>query len=324
MKNPAELERLHNILKYWPLGAVTSVEEILNGAVNQVYRVQASLGNFYLRLYKTSERARVEREHALLEYVAAHNLPAVQTLPSRYGSSLIEHDGKFGALYFESPGKQIPKSELTAGHAQAAGKMLAQLHKILKPLPDVGYRKYSLNWNGPEWVERLNRIESAILARTSLNEADQWVLQRLRAQRQWLQDPVCAHSYVPKFPAQVLHGDYHQGNLFFQKETVCGVIDWDQAVFMPRAFEVVRVASYMFDLQPELSRVFLKAYLDLNPLSAEELADGAKAWGCHYDHYVWAQEEIYLNNNERARVFIPEVPFVPFHVLWEKLGLGRA
>ena len=321
MKNAADQERLQSILEHWPLGVVSSVEEILSGAVNQVYRVQASLGHFYLRLYKTSERARVEREHALLEYVAAHNLPAVQTLPSRFGTSLIENGGKFGALYFESPGRQVPKSELTARHAQAAGKMLAQLHKALEPLPDVGYRKYSLSWVGPEWVDRLRRIEAAILARPSLKEADRWVQQRLQAQIEWMQNPACEHSYVPKFPAQVLHGDFHQGNLFFQKETVCGVIDWDQAVYMPRAFEVVRVASYMFDLQPEMTRIFLKAYLDLNPLSSEELADGAKAWGCHSDHYVWAQEEIYFNNNERARVFIPEVPFVPFHLLWAPLGL---
>lgn len=321
MKNSVDHERLQSILEYWPLGGISSVEEILNGAVNQVYRIQASLGNFYLRLYKTSERARVEREHTLLEYVAAHNLPAVQTLPSRYGSSLIEHEGKFGALYFESPGKQIAKSQLTTLHAQAAGRMLAQLHKVLEPLPDVGYRKYSLSWDKAEWVDRLQRIETAIQSRPSLIDADKWVLQRLQAQKEWMQNPVCEHLYVPKYPAQVLHGDFHQGNLFFQKETVCGVIDWDQAVFMPRAFEVVRVASYMFDLQPEMTRVFLKAYLDLNPLKSDELEDGARAWGCHSDHYVWAQEEIYFNNNERARVFIPEVPFVPFHALWSKLGL---
>lgn len=319
MVSSVENERLQSILELWPLGRVHSITEILDGAVNQVFRIEASLGNFYLRLYKTEDKSRILREHALIEYVAAHNLPAVQTLPSRYGTSLIEQSGKYGALYFEAPGQQIKKSDLTLTHARAAGLMLAQLHKVLKPLPDVGYRKYSLSWNGPEWVQRLDRLEAVILQRPSLNDADERVLSRLRAQREWLKDPACPQSYVPNFPAQVLHGDYHQGNLFFQRETVCGVIDWDQAVYMPRGFEVARVASYMFDLKSEPTKVFLEAYRSLHPISQEELEDGAKAWGCHCDHYVWAQEEIYLNGNERARVFIPETPFIPFAQAWKKI-----
>lgn len=312
---------IQEILEFWPLGAIRSVIEVLDGAVNQVFRIEATLGNFYLRLYKTLDRSRVEREHALLEYVAAHNLPAVQTLPSRYGTSLVEYRGKYGALYFESPGRQLKKTELTIEHAKAAGKMLAQLHKVLKPLPDTGYRKYSLNWEAGEWVERLNKIETALLQRSHLTDFDQWVLSRLRDQREWMRNPDCCHSYVPQFPAQVLHGDYHQGNLFFQNQTVCGVIDWDQAVFMPRGFEVARVASYMFDLKKDFTLAYLNSYQGIFPISREELEDGAQAWGAHCDHYVWAQEEIYLNHNERARVFIPEVPFEPFMKSWKRLGL---
>ncbi len=319
MSSQNEIERLQPVLDFWPLGGVRSVTEILNGAVNQVFRIEASLGNFYLRLYKTEDRGRVLREHALIEYVAAHNLPAVQTLPSRFGTSLIEYQGKYGALYFEAPGHQVKKTDLTEVHARASGTMLAQLHKILKPLPDAGYRKYSLNWDAREWIARLDKIEAVLLQRPHLSEADQWVLYRLKDQREWMRNPACLHSYVPKYSAQVLHGDYHQGNLFFQKETVCGVIDWDQAVYMPRGFEVARVASYMFDLKRDLTMAFLEAYMALNPLPQEELEDGAKAWGCHCDHYVWAQEEIYLHGNERARVFIPDTPYKPFSEVWAQL-----
>lgn len=312
---------LKSLLELWPLGSIDSVVEILDGAVNQVFRVQASLGNFYLRLYKTLDRSRVEREHALLEYVAAHNLPAVQILPSRYGTSLVDYQGKYGALYFEAPGRQLRKSELNQVHAKAAGKMLAQLHKILKPLPDTGYRKYSLSWEVGEWIERLERIERALLKRPQITEADQWVRSRLLAQKEWLRSPDCPHCYRPQFSSQVLHGDFHQGNLFFQNQTVSGVIDWDQAVFMPRGFEVARVASYMFDLRKDLTLAFLQSYQDIHPISQAELEDGARAWGVHCDHYVWAQEEIYLNQNERARIFIPNVPYEPFMKSWKYLGL---
>jgi hypothetical protein len=49
---------------------------------------------------------------------------------------------------------------------------------------------------------------------------------------------------------------------------------------------------------------------------ADELDDGARAWGCMSDHYVWALEEVYLQGNERARRFIP-LPFRPFARAWQ-------
>lgn len=310
---------LQSFLQQWPLGDIRSLREIVNGAVNRVYQVDCRMGTFYLRLYKTKERSVIEREHHLLEHLAAHNLPAVQTLPSRYGSSIVELDGQYGALYFQAPGHQLTTKDLTKVHAQAAGKMLAQIHKALKPLPDAGYRKYSLQWNLPGWLEKAHKIEEVILKKGLEQELDQRVWQRLRAQMNWLQDSKCEHSYVPQFPAQVIHGDYHQGNLFFQRSSVCGIIDWDQAAYMPRAFEVARVASYMFNLEPELTRYFLDSYKAINNLHDDELLDGARAWGCHFDHYIWAAEQIYLYGNLRAQVFVPTVAFEPFEQAWQRI-----
>jgi hypothetical protein len=59
-------------------------------------------------------------------------------------------------------------------------------------------------------------------------------------------------------------------------------------------------------------------------ISEEELDEGARAWGCMSDHYVWALEEVYLHGNERARRIIP-LPFRPFSHVWQaaKRSSGR-
>lgn len=307
------------LLKLWPLGVVKSVNEALGGAVNQVFRVDSGLGVFYLRVYKTAEKNRVLREHKLLEFLASKNLPAVQTLPSIYGQSIVEKDGKFGALYFSAQGTQVSKKQLTLGQAQGAGEMLARLHFALKDLPDVGYRTYGLNWDQTEWISRLKKIIDLIEARETKTSLDTHIQQRLKDQMSWLNSKDAIHSYSPTSLDQVMHGDYHQENLFFTNNTVSTIIDWDQAVYMPRGFEIARVCGYMFDLEPEKTRAFLKAYQKINPISKEELEDGAQAWACHSDHYIWAAEEIYLHGNTRAQVFIPEVSFFPFYEKWQRV-----
>ncbi len=317
MSSVEEKEFARQLLKLWPLGAISSVNEALGGAVNQVFRVESGLGVFYLRIYKTSEKNRVLREHKLLEFLASKNLPAVQTLPSIYGQSIVEKDGKFGALYFAAQGVQVSKKHLTLGQAQGAGKMLARLHFALKDLPDLGYRTYGLHWDQKEWLGRLKKIIDLIETREKKTALDMHIQQRLKDQMQWLGSGLALHSYIPSSPDQVMHGDYHQENLFFTNNTVSTIIDWDQAVYMPRGFEIARVCGYMFDLESEKTLAFLNAYQEVHPISKEELEDGAQAWACHSDHYIWAAEEIYLHGNTRAQVFIPEVSFFPFYDKWK-------
>jgi hypothetical protein len=54
--------------------------------------------------------------------------------------------------------------------------MLARLHDALARLPDVGYTRWRLTWDGAAWCERLNVVERAILARAVLDPTDRWAM----------------------------------------------------------------------------------------------------------------------------------------------------
>lgn len=289
------------------------------GAVNRVHRVETVDGRFFLRVYKSSDAAVLAREHALIQHVRENQIPAARPLPTITGATYICKRGKWAALYTEAQGAQLTQEDLGLVQAAAAGQMLARIHRATQNFPNQGYRVYNLRWDKIAWVEKLNHIEKLISERTQKTESDEWALTRLRGQREWLLNPACSHFYVPQSPSQVLHGDYHNGNLFFGATEVQGVIDWDQSTYMPRAFEVVRAASYMFGLEKERTVAFINAYRELFPLSSAELEDGAQGWGRRADHYVWAVEEVYIHGNDRARVFIPHREFRPFQEMWAEI-----
>jgi len=148
------------------------------------------------------------------------------------------------------------------------------------------------------------------------DEIDRWARVRLLQQAAWLRETRCVHEYVPTSPAQVIHGDYHHANLFFRGTEVTGVIDWDTAAVMPRAFEIARACSFMFHVDPIMSREFIAGYRTVKNIDDEELAGGARAWGCFADHHVWPAEERYRNGNPTAGRFIPKRPFEPFLDAW--------
>ena len=310
---------IHDFLKEWNLQLPQRIHEIPDGAVNRVYRIETAEKNYFLRVYKSQDPATIRREHALIDCVVKENIPAARPLETSSGDRYVIKNEKMAALYTEAQGEQIKRTELRLQHAVAAGHMLARIHLATRDFPNQGYRVYNLSWDSEAWVEKLNNIEKLILARRHATESDQWALARLKDQRRWLQNSLCSHYYAPENPSQVLHGDFHDGNLFFGESAVTGVIDWDQSTYMPRAFEVVRAASYMFGLDHAPTLAFIKAYREIFPLTEHELEDGAQGWGRRSDHYVWAVEEVYIHGNERARVFIPHRPFVPFQELWAKI-----
>ena len=290
--------------------------DVVEGATNQVCRVECLDRVVFLRIYKRHDRAMALREHSLIRHVRGRGLAAPLPIPALSGDTVVEIAGRLAALYEAAPGVQLEPGAMTLAQARSSGHALAQLHRATAGLPDVGYTERTFAWDGPQWVERLNLVEQAIRARGNGNTADAWALRRLDAQRGWLRRPECPHSGFPRFPRQVVHGDYHDANLFFEADRVSAIIDWEQAAFLPRAYEVVRACFFMFRLEPRLTQAFLAAYRTSSELGDAELADGAASWGCYADHHVWPLEEVYLHGNERARRFIPHAPFLPFAEAW--------
>jgi homoserine kinase type II len=307
---------LSGVLARWPLVDALVISEIFGGATNRMFKVEGSHGVAFLRCYRRPDPALVAREHAVIQQARLGGIPAARPLETRDGCTLVERDGAVYALYEAAQGEQVEHGALTREHARAAGEMLARLHRALGSLPDVGYLRWSLDWNGAAWCARLDKVEHAILARSAQNETDRWALERVRAQRAWLGQPGCRHHYQPTAPSQLTHGDYQDANLFFDSGRVSAVIDWEQAAFMPRAYEVVRACSIMFQLEPERTRAFIQAYSAEHPLGDAELEDGALAWGTFSDHHVWSVEEVYLHGNDAARRYIRNVPFRPFEQAW--------
>jgi homoserine kinase type II len=320
---PAEAALIHSLLEAWPLELPVELQRVTGGATHRVYRVASGQGLAFLRVYRRADPALAAREHALIAHVRALGVPAVALIPARNGATVVEQQGAVCALYEPASGLQLTGAQLRAEHASGAGACLARVHRALLPLQDVGYLRWTLSWDQSAWVERLNVAERALLARGVRDETDGWALERLRGQRSWLAGAECVHSYQPRCPGQVVHGDYQDANLFFQGEAVSAVIDWEQAAFMPRGYEIARACWFMFRLEPERTGHFLAGYRAHEVPGAElglaELEDGACAWGCFADHHVWPLEEVYLNGNDAARRYIPHVPFRPFRDAWAQL-----
>ncbi|WP_288401879.1 phosphotransferase [uncultured Deinococcus sp.] len=306
--------------RFWDLGGVTALTALGGGSINGAWRVEAGTGHFHLRVYRSPDRARAERELAAVAVAVAAGVPTPAPRPARAGGVLARLEAGWAALFPALDGAPVPRAALTADHAGGLGHLLAEVHTRLPrqvPFEVPGLHQRPVG----EILTRLERIEAAILAWPEPGEVDAWALERTRQRLAHLRaSPPADHA--PTFPARFLHGDFHDGNVFFLNGTPHALIDWEHPRLAPRAWEIVRCLHLSLRLHPVLGQAFLDGYRARLPLSTPELADGAALYATLQERNVWTYESIYLEGNPGPRQFVRPPPHVPFVRDWAASGLG--
>lgn len=306
--------------RQWNVGAVSAVTPLGGGSINGAYRVEAQAGCFHLRVYREAQRLTIEREHAAIAAALAAGISTPRPLPIRSGDTTIGQLGCAWAALFEwAPGAVIAREALTALDAERLGGFLADLHARLPQTVAFEVPRVDSSRGGGT-RERLERIEQAILKLPHPDEADGWALERTR-QRLALLRSSPQPMFLSAFPFRFLHGDFHDGNVFFEDGQPVSVIDWELCRLAPRAWEVARVLDYSLRLHPALSRAFLAGYRHVLPLDAAELLDGVRLYAQLQEGNVWVFESVYLEHNPGPKVFIRPPPYLPFAQAWRESGL---
>ncbi|EHR5466319.1 phosphotransferase [Vibrio parahaemolyticus] len=297
------------------IGVDASIKRQSAGATNHVFRIQSS-ETYYLRKYSVRNVAQIKLEHELLRKLSQNLNTIIAPVLTRDHHSFCKIGDEFYALFPEAKGTLIEKSALSEFHAFQLGKALADLHVQLASVVGNDFPTIELSWDKSTWVDRLQKIVAAIETNSEF-DMNNSVLRRVKQQRDYLASSEATHSYTPLTSRQLIHGDFHHFNVFFDSNcTVSNVIDWDLVQNMPPGYELARACMYMFDLELHRSLALLKGYLSVKPLSRLEFNDGAKAWAVYADHHVWALEEVFLKNNTAAQKFIPQRDFIPFMEQW--------
>src|SRR5579883_119546 len=311
------------ICNAWNLPPILSTTAPSTGTIHQITILSTTEAKYVLRAYRYApkDRARIVTEHAVSSYVQVHGLPAIAPLPLPSGETILEHEGRFYAIYPFARGQQIPREQVTSHDIIAAmGHCLGALHQLLAAYPPEQVRSQSWSVDPSTTFSKMERIEAVIAEKASSEPFDQQILAMLAQRKAWLTTtpPVDLQPFT-SLPRQVLHGDYQETNLFFTDGKVSAIIDWDQAYIAPRTWELIRTLHYVLNLDALRCHTFLKAYREVFPLSFEELDTTAKAYGWIQAHNLWAYTSFYLDNNQRVRHLL-QSSFTPFAESWAAIA----
>jgi Ser/Thr protein kinase RdoA (MazF antagonist) len=189
----------------------------------RVTRLQAPASCFYMKESASTEC--VERDLDLLEYLATAALPVPRYIATAAGQRYAVYEGKAFWLSRELLGHHFAQFHGPAGLEQVGclAMCLGQLHRVLATAPKP--QRF------PVFRDSAEHLLTALMARASPFDVDR--LQGLRGKV----------ASVAALPAQLIHRDFHRGNVLFTGEVVSGYLDFDLVHQGPRLFDVCYCAS---------------------------------------------------------------------------------
>lgn len=258
---PLSLAELAPLLASYEIGTATALKGIESGVENSNFLLTTTSGRYILTLYEK----RVNREELpffldLLNHLAAGGIPCPRPVLAKDGSTLQEIKGRPAAIvsFLEGASPQSIRNH----HLSELGRQLASMHKA-----GAGFAgRRANNFSLPRWQELFSLVkDKGDLVKQGLVAEVAGYLQQLA--QQWPQH----------LPAGVIHADLFPDNVFFQGDSLSGVIDFYFACNDFLMYDVaICMNAWCFEPNGEFNvtkaQLLLGSYHAVRPITAEELA----------------------------------------------------
>lgn len=189
----------------------------------RVTRLQTPSGCFYLKASASAQSA--ERELDLLEYLASARLPVPRHVLTADGRRYALVEERAFWISRELRGHHFAQFHGPKGleQVESLAMRLGELHRALVSAPNP--QRF------PVFRDSAEHLLATLLARATPFDAGR--LQRLRGEV----------APVASLPQQLIHRDFHRGNVLFAGEAVSGFLDFDLVHAGPRLFDVCYCAN---------------------------------------------------------------------------------
>jgi len=276
---------LASCLRHYDLGRITSIQEFSRGSRNAPKVViESDRGKFLFkrRAPGKNDPDRVAFTHQIQLKLAAHDFPLARLVPTRKGhrTMLLRHGCIYEMFEYVEGGEYDGSAEATYD----AGRTLGLYHKLLRDArseyrPPAGsyhgataIREAIQNTVGALPIEKRPPAEIIMATVSYLAEIYHYCGQQ--AERRGLGD----------WHRQIVHGDWHPGNILFRNKRVAAVIDYDSARIQQRIIDVANGALHFSitggggkpetwpdHIDKERYQEFLRGYASIGGISAREI-----------------------------------------------------
>ncbi len=298
MNHASLRELIPEVLKGYGLTLNAAPEPVAGGTLNWNFSVEAGAGRYFLRRYRDDSPVdRIIAEHELLAWVANRGLPAPRPLPLTTGGTVCDLKSGHWALFPWARGFPSVRGSLTPERARALGQAHGQVQSVLAHHPGSQGARIAMRWDKSESLRLLEQVRLAAQSR----ETEPWLLPAIERQHDVLARlDVLPPEAFTSLPCQLLHGDFHDGQVLWVGDEVSAVVDWELFRDGPRVWELIRSLAFSELIDSLVFDNYLRGYREHIQLAEDEVRLGLRLWWQSRVVGLWTWSAYFLQGNERV------------------------
>lgn len=232
-------EELAIVLSHFDIGVIDSITEYPRGSRKAPkLLVVSAQGKFLLkrRARGKDDPYKVAFSHSVQLFLAQRQFPLPHLIGTRNdNNSMLQWRNGVYELFEYIPGQSYPQ---TLEATVEGGQILARFHKLLQGFTSEWQPSPGSYHKAPAVAKGLESILHGLPADDKETRAS---LGALVSSYQAASDTVEAAGYGA-WPKQIIHADWHPGNMLFRENQVAAVIDYDSVRALPRIIDVANGA----------------------------------------------------------------------------------
>lgn len=272
--SPKELQQ---VLSYYDIGKIDSTATLVAGNKNTPKRILKCGDKKYLlkrRPHGKDDPLRVAFAHTIQKILIAKKFPVAKIIPNKQNETAFAFSGHIYELFEYIQGSRFVASPQATFNA---GRVLAQFHKLTKDYPN-SLKPIATIYHDSENIRGYFQ---------NISQAPNLQLDKVAKKLSGHYNNTASQVNQLNFSdwkQQILHGDWHPGNILLAEEQVVAVLDFDSIKIAPAVCDLANAmlhfsiiagkpnpCDWPSYLNIESLKHFLKGYLSYQPISKEQL-----------------------------------------------------
>ena len=303
---------------------ITFHKPVEGGYLSQNQIIGNQDAGYFLKQYRFQDERQIEAIHRAKFFFGRGNIPVILPLDRRSGKTYFSFEGQVYALFHFVSGRHLIRGQVPETALTAMAETLARMHLLGKGVDLPGIKARSFGWNREKTASLVTDAETIlgmISAKPHKDDFDRLAEDALHLKLTLAQQYAGAPAPLLPGADHLIHGDFHDANLFFDEaDRVKAVFDLERVCLWPRVLEIIRAVDFICfsdgsqsgrafeDWNFVAAHTFLTAYHQRYPLDRVELINGYKNYFIRRVQGLWVETEHYLNNNCRVDGFLTGEP----------------
>jgi len=283
------------------------------GYLSTNHIVIANNKKYFLKGYRERvDESGIEAIINARNYFFKNGIPVLKPVKTKFDKEyFVLHEHIFSLFdYIDLQVKD--RSGLTKRDLKVLGEMLARIHKAGRDAPKSLVKlleKKSDYWKTEKALQNISEIEEMINNKEK-DEFDEKVLRLFEIKRKIYEEIKVELSEAFLKADHVIHGDYHEKNVYFNKGKIKYVFDWEKTAVRSRFHELIRSMDYMClnngltKKDFENAKYYLNSYRNIYDFDVRDFNEALLHYYYLKTQGFWIVNEYYLMDNKKVGVFL--------------------